>query len=112
MHRRTLCVHGGEYIEYTDATEGSHMDGRDGSARHFTLSAFFCMLKFSLVCINQHQVFVACECSMLSSVNRDTRLEGKVERYAGGGSRRARGRLKEREVSISEFFFFLLVSWP
>ena len=63
IQRRTLCVRGGEYIEYTDATEGSHMDGGDGSARHFPLSTFFCILKFSLVCINQPKIFVACECS-------------------------------------------------
>lgn len=41
---------------------------------------------------------------MLPSVNRATRLEDKVERYARGGTARARGSLKEREVSISGFF--------
>jgi hypothetical protein len=107
IQRRTPCVHGGEYIEYTVATEGSHMDGGDGCARHFPLSTFFCSLKFSLVCINQPQIFVAWNVLLLSSVNRATRLEGKVERYAEGGSARARGRLKEREASICRFFSFL-----
>jgi len=55
-------MHGGEYIEYTNATEGSHMDGGGGSARHFPLSTFFCVLEFSLVSITQSKVFVACEC--------------------------------------------------